>query len=61
MLNEGVPISKTLLERVDAVPVPLPLVTDLDGDGKNEIITLAQGGDMLRVLSVPAAAGETLV
>ncbi|CAN0503239.1 unnamed protein product, partial [Ectocarpus sp. 8 AP-2014] len=26
------------------LPVPLPLVTDLDGDGKNEVVVLADGG-----------------
>ncbi|CAN0448153.1 unnamed protein product, partial [Ectocarpus sp. 12 AP-2014] len=43
------------------LPVPLPLVTDLDGDGKNEVVVLADGGMLIRVLSVPVASGETLV
>lgn len=43
------------------LPVPLPLVTDLDGDGKNEVVVLADGGMLIRLLSVPAASGETLV
>ncbi|CAM9885048.1 unnamed protein product [Ectocarpus sp. 6 AP-2014] len=43
------------------LPVPLPLVTDLDGDGKNEVVALADGGMLIRVLSVPVASGETLV
>ena len=41
--------------------MPLPLVTDVDGDGKNEVVVLADGGTEVRVLSVPAASGETLV
>eukprot|EP00752_Nemacystus_decipiens_P004113 g3763.t1 len=49
------------LPREGNLPVPLPLVTDLDGDGKNEVVVLADGGMEIRVLSVPAASGETLV
>lgn len=41
--------------------MPLPIVTDLDGDGKNEVVVLADGGTVVRVLSVPVASGETLV
>ena len=41
--------------------MPLPLVTDLDGDGKNEVVVLADGGMTIRVLSIPIASGETLV
>lgn len=44
-----------------ALPVPLPLITDLDGDGRNEVIVLSDGGKTVRVLSVPTASGETLV
>lgn len=47
--------------RGTSLPVPLPLVTDLDGDGKNEVVVLADGGTTVRVLSVPMASGETLV
>ncbi|CAM9930767.1 unnamed protein product, partial [Scytosiphon promiscuus] len=43
------------------LPVPTPLVTDLDGDGKNEVVLLADGGMTVRVLSIPPASGETLV
>lgn len=49
------------LPRQGNLPVPLPLVTDLDGDGKNEVVVLADGGMKVRVLSVPIATGETLV
>lgn len=60
-MTEGSPVSKTVLEQEDAVPVPLPLVTDLDGDGQNEVLTLVEGGDRLRVLSVPVSSGENMV
>ncbi|CAM9454114.1 unnamed protein product, partial [Hapterophycus canaliculatus] len=43
------------------LPVPVPLVTDLDGDGNNEVVVLADGGMTVRVLSIPQASGETLV
>lgn len=43
------------------LPIPLPLVTDLDGDGKAEVVMLMDGGSKLRVLSVPLASGENLV
>lgn len=43
------------------VPVPLPLVTDLDGDGHNEILLLTKGGTSITSISVPYASGETWV
>ena len=49
------------LPREGNLPVPLPLVTDLDGDGRNEVVLLANGGTAIRVLSVPIASGETMV
>ncbi|CAM9996371.1 unnamed protein product, partial [Pylaiella littoralis] len=49
------------LSREGNLPVPLPLVTDLDGDGEMEVVVLTDGGMTIQVLSVPVASGETLV
>ena len=43
------------------IPIPQPLVTDLDGDGKSEVVVLSDDRMTIRVLSIPPASGETLV
>ncbi|CAN0000500.1 unnamed protein product [Ascophyllum nodosum] len=53
--------SGTEHQRMHPIPIPQPLVTDLDGDGKSEVVVLSDDRMTIRVLSIPPASGETLV
>lgn len=43
------------------LPIPQPLMTDLDGDGKSEVVMVSDDRMTVRVLSIPHALAETLV